>query len=230
MRFGFSEVLIQMAPACAFSSIFLTAFVFVMWEHMCTLLWGQSERKISWWKRAPDWKVADFLPVSANASSGLVYGSLPNQPDRWFWGWAQGIFYKALCQLFAILGSHCAAVIPNRMMEPLSREQISAKLCLPDLVSICRSFTAHLNVCWWHMTHGQSRDVEFGCHSDGNSMKGCPEQSRMLTATIETCLIYYQVTSGTHQMARRTVFSNLKLVMAHCIFLRMWCDFTLWFQ
>lgn len=68
------------------------------------------------------------------------------------------------------------------------------------------------------MTHGQSRGIEFGCHGDGNSVEACPEQSRMLTATMETCLIYYHLTSGTHQTAQRTVFSNLKLVMAHCIF------------
>lgn len=100
------------------------------------------------WKPAPDRKLADFFPVSANASSDSVYGSIPNQPGRWFWGWVQGIFSKALCQLFAILGSHCAAVIPNRMMKPLSREQIPAETVSPGLVSICMSFTAHLNVCW----------------------------------------------------------------------------------
>lgn len=61
-------------------------------------------------------------------------------------------------------------------------------------------------------------DTEFGCHGDGNGMETCPEQSRTLRATMETCFIHDPLTSGTQQTARRTAFPNPKLVMAHCIF------------
>lgn len=59
--------------------------------------------------------------------------------------------------------------------------------------------------------------MEFGCHGDGSSMEAA--QSRgMLSATMETCLIPYHATSGTHQTAARAAFPNLEPLMAHCIF------------
>lgn len=141
--------------------------------------------------------------------------ALPQTSQPGGLGVAQGVYAKALCQLFA--GSHCAAVIPNRMMKTLSREEIAAKTLSPQIYYVHELQSSSECLLVTNGT-GSEQSIEFGCHGDGNSMEACPEQGRMPTARMETCLVCYHVISGTHESAQRTVFSNLKLVRARCSF------------